>query len=638
MNEEKKMIGKRFITGLLALAALALTAADGSRAQSSLPQVTDEFHETYPLSADGRVSLENINGGVRIASWDRNELKVDAVKRAYAPERLQEARIEVDASASTVHIETKYPNYSWSGRDRDRRDEPASVEYTLTVPRGASLDEVSLVNGDLRVEGLAGLVRASSVNGRVTASGLTGTVNLSVVNGRLEATLDRLNESGTVSLSAVNGPLVVTLPSDANATVRASTVHGAITNDFKLPVREGEYVGRDLEGRLGQGAARVHLSNVNGSISVRRANDNRPLSPVTNLLSETSRNEPDVDRDNDDAREAAREAREEARAAREEARAESREAERESQRDAEEAAREIQRETERAAREAEKATKEAAKAAAEIDKEQLKESIKDGVRAGVWRDDSRRQVARESKSFPVTGAPRVRVETFDGPIYVHAWDKQEVMYTATKRADDDREMQGIKLSAQGGGAEVTLRADFDKSHARALEEREGRVVSFSSNASAEFDVYVPRSTTLVVSTGDGRVRVEGVSGDLDVRSGDGAIDVTGARGRLRAQTGDGRILVEGFDGDADAHTGDGRITLDGNFHTLAARTGDGTISLSVPDGTNATIETDAESVFNDGVAVAESPSEARVRRWRIGGGGQLFTLRTGDGHVVLRRR
>src|SRR5947209_4711582 len=343
------MLKTRFVLGLVALAALALTAADASRAQSPRPELTEEFHQTYPLAAGGRVSLSNINGGVHVAAWDRNEVKVDAVKRAYAQERLPEARIEVDASPSYVHVETKYPEYSWSGRDRDRRDEPASVEYTLTVPRGASLDEVSLVNGGLDIEGLAGSVRASSVNGRVTARGLTGAVNLSVVNGRLDATLDRLNESGTVTLSAVNGTLVVTLPSDSNATVRASTVHGAITNDFKLPVREGEYVGRDLEGRLGQGGARVRLSNVNGPGSIRRADDNRPLSPATNLLSETRG---DADDAAADAREAAREAREEARQEREEARAEARESARDSQRGTEEATREIQRETERAAREA----------------------------------------------------------------------------------------------------------------------------------------------------------------------------------------------------------------------------------------------------------------------------------------------
>ena len=636
------MLKTHLMLCLLAVAALALTAADASRAQSSQPELTEEFHQTYPLAGEGRVSLSNINGDVRVAAWDRNEVKVDAVKRAYMQERLQEARIEVDAAPSSVHIETKYPESSWSGRDRDRRENPASVEYTLTVPRGASLEEVNLINGGLIVEGLAGPVHASSVNGRVSARGLTGAVNLSVVNGRLEATLDRLSESGAITLKAVNGPVVVTIPSDSNATLRASTVSGSISNDFNLPVREGEYVGRDLEGRLGQGGARVRLDNVNGSISIRRANDNRPLSPVTNLLSETRRGE-DYDKESGDAREAEREARAETRSASREARDAEREAARESQGDIEEATREAQREAERATREtqreAEKAAKEIEKAAKDIDKERLKEGIKEGVRGGVVRDDSRRQTERESNSFNVSGTPRVRVETFDGAISVHAWDKPEVMYTATKRASDEREMQGIKLVAQGaGGSEVTLRADFDKSHARVYEERNGRVVSFSSNASVEFDVYVPRSATLFVSTGDGRVRVEGVGGELDVRTGDGPVDVTGARGRLRAETGDGRILVEDFDGDAEARTGDGRITLDGNFRTLAAHTGDGTISLSVPDGTNATVETNAESVFNDGVAVAETPNEARVRRWRIGGGGQVFTLRTGDGRVVLRRR
>jgi hypothetical protein len=38
------------------------------------------------------------------------------------------------------------------------------------------------------------------------------------------------------------------------------------------------------------------------------------------------------------------------------------------------------------------------------------------------------------------------------------------------------------------------------------------------------------------------------------------------------------------------------------------------------------------------VAVAEDGPEKPVRRWRIGGGGQLFTLHTGEGQVILRRR
>ncbi len=649
------MSKKRFILGLFVLAALALTAADTptSRAQSqqTRPELTEEFHQTYPLAANGRVSLQNINGAVKVVAWDRNEVKVDAVKRAYMAERLREVQIKVDASASRLRIETEYPDsqLNWNDRDGRRHENPATVEYTLTVPRGAAIDEINLVNGGLTLEGLAGSVQASSVNGRVSASGLSGPVQLSVVNGRLEATLDSLSDAGRVSLSAVNGPLVVTLPSDSNAVLHADTVHGRITNDFNLPVREGEYVGRELAGRLGRGGAVVKLNNVNGAIQIRRAGDGRQQSPATNLLSET-RSREDFDNDNDNnndddsdnaVADAAREATREAREAQREAARELRELERErrdTSRETAEARREAQREIADATREA---AREAARAAREADKvirESLKDDLKDGVK-GMVIYDSARATARESKTYAVTGTPRVRVETFDGAVNIHAWDKPEVMYTAIKRATDEREMQGIKvLAQQSAGGEVTLRADFDKSFARVYREQGGHVTSYVSNASAEFDLYVPRNSTVFVSTGDGRLRVDGVAGELDLRTGDGPIDVTGARGRLRAETGDGRIRIDNFEGDAETRTGDGRITLDGNFRSLAARTGDGTISLTLPEGANATVETNAESVFNDGVAVAESDAESRVRRWRVGTGGQVLTLRTGEGQIILRRR
>ena len=636
------MLKKRLLLSLAALAALVLTAAGASLAQR--PELTEEFHQTYPLAAGGRLSLSNINGAVKVQVWDRDEVKVDAVKRAHTAERLREAQIKVDASSNRLRIETEYPDSTlrWSDRDGERHENPASVEYTLTVPRGVNIDEISLINGSLDLAGVSGSVKASSINGRVTAAGLSGPVNLSVINGRLEATLDRLSDAADVTLSAVNGPLVVTLPSDANAVVRANTVHGGISNDFNLPVRVGEYVGRDLEGRIGRGGADVRLSNVNGSVQIRRAQDGRPVSPATNLLSETKGRADSEDADDEDDADGTDDAALEAKitsktnkAARD-AERDARAAEREAAREVRAAAREAERAQRESLREVERAAGEIDKALKSIDKDALKNDIKEGMKAaGVI--DAARRTERESNTFAVAGAPRVRVETFDGAVNVHVWDKPEVMYTAVKRAADEREMQGIKLRAQAAGAEVTIRADFDKSHAQAYSASGGNV-TYSSQASAEFDLYVPRNSSLFVSTGDGRLRVDGVSGDLELRTGDGSIDVTGAKGRLRAETGDGRIRVENFEGDAETRTGDGRITLDGNFNSLAARTGDGTISLSLPEGVNATVETNAESVYNDGVAVAESEAESRVRRWRVGGGGQVLTLRTGDGQIILRRR
>ncbi|MGB8509233.1 MAG: DUF4097 family beta strand repeat-containing protein [Pyrinomonadaceae bacterium] len=710
------MSNKRLASLLIAFAMLcvpvgttkAQTRTDtGARGEAQgQPQFSEEFHQTYPLAAGGRVSLSNINGAVRVKGWERNEVRVDAVKRAYMRERLAEAQIDVNAAPDYVRIETKYPSHelNWSGGER-RYENPASIEYTLSVPRGARIEQVDIVNGALDLEGLTGPVRASSVNGHVTAHALSGVVKLSVVNGRLDAGFEGLSEANAVTLSSVNGPLVLTIPSDARAMLKANTINGSISNDFNLPVRVGRYVGRDLEGQLGGGGPSIKLSNVSGSITIRHAADNRPLSPVTNLLSETSKgdyfDEREVQREAEDAaRDAAREAEQaqreaerESRNARREAEQESRNASREALRDAEkerretlsaaerekqdarrdaereraDAEREAQRDKEEALRDAERERQEAERDEAEAIQRDAREAVRQSqqiareVNRNVQRelkrtkivvDDSKHVIDRVSNSMPTGSAPRVRIETFDGPITIHAWDKAEVMYTALKRAHDDKEMKGIKLSTRAdttrhsdsdagtssSSSDVIIRAEFDKSFAHDVVERGGRIVSFNSGASVELDVFVPRDAALSVSSGDGRLSVEGVAGQIDLHTGDGPVDVTGGRGRLRVETGDGRIRIENFDGEADARTGDGRISLDGRFRQLTAQTGEGTISLALPSDLNITIETNAETVINDGVAVAEDTEQKRVRRWRVGGGGQLFKLHTGDGQIILRRR
>ena len=234
-------------------------------------ELAEEFHQTYPLNATGRVSIENINGGVHISVWDQNVVKVDAVKRAYNKERLDEAKVDVSTTADSVRIKTEYPDRNQTFNSGERRyNNPAEVEYTLTIPRKARIDSADLVNGSLEIEGDEGDVKAACVNGQIKARGLTGDVKLSTVNGGVDATITRLAEAGSTSLNSVNGSIVLTIPSDSNAQVKANTIHGSITNDFGLQVNDGEYVGHDLSGQIGNGGPRIRLSNVNGSISIKR--------------------------------------------------------------------------------------------------------------------------------------------------------------------------------------------------------------------------------------------------------------------------------------------------------------------------------------------------------------------------------
>ena len=276
MNRQRK--SATWLGAALGTLCALLTFALSAHAADRRGSLSEEFHQTYTISADGRIELDNINGDVHISSWDRNEVKVDAVKYADTKERLEEAKIEIDSGKDYLSIRTRYPehnnNWNWGSHNN-----PASVEYTLTVPRTAELDEIKLINGALDITGMNGAVRASCINGRLEAQNLSGRAELSTVNGQLEAKLDQL-AGQSINLNSVNGSLSLTIPSDSNAEIEANTVSGNIGNDFGLHVNHHSVVGHDLRGELGNGGAHIKLNNVNGRIEIRHAQDGHAMSPA----------------------------------------------------------------------------------------------------------------------------------------------------------------------------------------------------------------------------------------------------------------------------------------------------------------------------------------------------------------------
>src|SRR5262245_27391505 len=110
---------RHFLFNTLAVSALIL-ATTGILFGQSGEKLREEFHKIFPLKIDGSVSLVNFNGTVRFLSWDRNEIKIDAVNRAISRERLVEAVIEVDTNAEEARIKTKYPENSCGCEDLAR--------------------------------------------------------------------------------------------------------------------------------------------------------------------------------------------------------------------------------------------------------------------------------------------------------------------------------------------------------------------------------------------------------------------------------------------------------------------------------------------------------------------------------------
>jgi len=256
-----------------ALAVLCAAAAlPGAAEAVTLTQTLDR---TFPLAADGRVELDNVNGGVTVDSWDRPEVRVQAVKKAKALDRedaaraLREVRIEISRSGDRrLRIETE-PSRSGGGFLSwlvDRKGQ-ASVAYHLTVPRGVDL-EASTVNGRLDLDGVEGRLRLSTVNGSIHARDLAGAVRASTVNGAIEAEMRRVPDGADLALHTTNGGIDLALPADVRASVEVSTTNGSVASDFPLE-RTGRWGPKRMHGDLNGGGGRIRLETTNGGVAIR---------------------------------------------------------------------------------------------------------------------------------------------------------------------------------------------------------------------------------------------------------------------------------------------------------------------------------------------------------------------------------
>ena len=242
----------------LLTALLAITAA--ARAA-----VTETFKQSYPLTADGTVHLDNLNGDIDIVAWDKPEVAVEAEKRAKNDEQLKRIEIMVDAQPAKLSIKTKYAKHAgWSLFGHNE----GAVRYKLMVPAGARLDKIDSVNSAIGVTNVHGAVNLNTVNGGITATGLTADARLESVNGSLRAQFASFTQVRSIHLESVNGRLEITLPKGANATLKTESVNGSSSVD--QPIKLSHSGKHDLAGEIGSGGGpTILLETVNGGITVR---------------------------------------------------------------------------------------------------------------------------------------------------------------------------------------------------------------------------------------------------------------------------------------------------------------------------------------------------------------------------------
>lgn len=577
---------------------------------------TEKFEQTYPLNANGRVSVSNVNGSITVEAWDRNEVKLVATKTADSKERLAEVEIKVEARQDHLDIETNYDKWKTRNGERWKNYGKLEVDYQLMVPRGAVLDEIETVNGSVEVSNFTNITKLSAVNGTVKATNIRGTAKLSTVNGEVLADLDRLESGSKISLETVNGRVNLSIPSDSSATIKADSLNGNISNDFGLTVRKGKYVGRDLYGRLGSGDVQIKLSSVNGGLSISRKNDGKSPSPIINLLQQKgSSDDWDIDEEKIAAEvdKISKEAMKIKAVTPKPPRAPVM----------------VKVDTEAIARSAESA----AKAAEALSSEDMKK-----INREIARTDA--QIARamnsvftrgipsiETKSgnFTVKGVPAVTINAEPCAVKVTGWDKNEVKYRVVQIVEP-RRGEPLKVTETHSDSEVNIKVEEPN--------RNNGQRYYGDGVRTRIEVFVPRKSNLKINA-NREIRIEGVTGNVDLVGADEPISVIDVDGSLKVRNVDGVVRVIGFRGEIDAKTTDGSINLEGDFTRLKANAIDGAITLVLPENTSADLTANCDEVRGDGINVTRVGGENDAFKYRIGRGGSPFQINTA-GAITIR--
>ncbi len=265
-------------------------------------------------------------------------------------------------------------------------------------------------------------------------------------------------------------------------------------------------------------------------------------------------------------------------------------------------------------------------------------------------------VLREEKRFTVAGPTMLTLRTFDGPIEVRSWDRNEVLVEIERRGNTEADAAELEVRAVQESGRIAVEATNPRN-------RDGAHFGAWRSPSVSLIVTVPSRITLEARTGDGPILVRDVAGAVMLETGDGEIRVGRIVGDVSARTGDGGIEIDEADGRVDLHTGDGSIDLRGRLDELRVQTGDGSVRVEVEPGSAmkdewsirtgdgrvalhlpAAFDADLVADSGDG-AVSINGRRDRDRgrddddrgslRARLGAGGRTVRIQSGDGAIEI---
>ncbi|MCU1323996.1 MAG: hypothetical protein JWM43_3645 [Acidobacteriaceae bacterium] len=265
--------------------------------------------------------------------------------------------------------------------------------------------------------------------------------------------------------------------------------------------------------------------------------------------------------------------------------------------------------------------------------------------------------ANFDRTLNTGNAPMVSVATGSGSIHLHPGSDSQVHIYAHVHGNKGW-MNGSSGDVDARIREIVSNPPISQSGSQVTIGDRHNNNDLYRNISIDYDITLPRASTITANSGSGDINIEEVGASLKAETGSGSVRAHGIQGAANLQTGSGDIeLQQTGPGEVRAQTGSGSVRLNGIAGGLHAGTGSGDIEVAGKPTTDWKLGTGSGSIHLDigkataftvnastgsGVIHIEQPftMQGDLNRHHISaainGGGPSIKLDTGSGDIRIQ--
>jgi hypothetical protein len=225
-----------------------------------------DVNKTVALNGNGSLEIETHKGSIRVSTWDRAEVDIQAriemePGSSMDRRRFDATEVRIDSSSDSVHIKTYYPDSSWCCDDDGNDPE---VRYTIRMPKTARLT-IRDHRSDTEVVGLQGALDLTTHRGTAHVHGLGGALHVETHRGDIQ--VDFSSFTANSSITTYRGTIDLSMPKSSRFDLQADLGrHGGIDTDFAVMMNTIGHSGGSKHGTVNGGGPSLHIKAERGEI------------------------------------------------------------------------------------------------------------------------------------------------------------------------------------------------------------------------------------------------------------------------------------------------------------------------------------------------------------------------------------